>query len=150
MKTNTFAILLMGMAMGMSCSPNIRNPITKKSPLPSPSVIEKSATKKQQAIELAKNFMRIAYGPTTSINLIGNYPPRATYYPQTKRWNVFFTNGVSTCNVELDSESLKGTVSRMDGKIYKRFSNEDVTIYNLPLFTLDEFEEIMKSSHNKF
>jgi len=132
-----------------SCCLKTFNTISSKKSLPSSFVIEKPVEEKQQAIELARNFMIIAYGRSRAVDLIGDYPPRATYYPETKRWNVYFTNGVSTCNIELDRELLKGTVSRIDGKVIKRSIDDDATIYKMPLFTLDEFEEIMKLPHNK-
>lgn len=103
-----------------------------------------------KAIQIAQEFIRVAYGPAAVDNVLNDdFPPEATFYPMIDRWDVFFTNGVGSISVELDKELVKGTISRLDGKTYKTDPSEKVT-NQLPLFTISEFEEIMKLPHNRF
>ena len=104
-----------------------------------------------KAIQIAQEFLKTAYGQAAVDNLLNKeFLPEATFYPETNKWDVFFTNGVGSTSVELDKDLAEGTICRLDGKIYRRESSQRVTIYKLPLFTLSEFAKIVKLPHNDF
>lgn len=146
------AIIIFVATVALSCCPKIASSHSVNNSAPISLLnTEGDIITKRKAIKIAKGFVKIAYGRSMAEDFFNSeFPPKVSHYFQTGKWNVFFTNGISSANVMLDGQLLTGTESRMDGKIYKRSPDEDATIYNLPLFTLDEFKEIVKLPHNNF
>lgn len=101
---------------------------------------------KKEVIERAKDFVRIYIEDSEAFfngveNLMGNEIEAEFNSP---RWHVFFSNGLTHINVELDQNANLGTIS---GNDYITMEPDDsATVYPKPpppLYSLSEFRKVL-------
>ncbi|MGI9239859.1 MAG: hypothetical protein ACR2RV_03610 [Verrucomicrobiales bacterium] len=72
--------------------------------------------------------------------------PEAEFLHRMNRWNVFFTDGVNSINVELDVDANRGGIHLFDGTAFTNDPDRKGEFHPdpIPLFSLSQFRRVLK------
>jgi hypothetical protein len=117
-------------------------------------------SRKNDVIDFAWKFLEAFYRNDPNIKseksrLIQNlsefksYPSEADFFVKSRTWNVFFTNGITSYNIEVDDDLSKGTIHLLNVMFDDNIDNQDINNQNPKLYKLADFEKLFSLTQNR-